>query len=249
MPFAVFDIETRIDKRLLNQVFFAGAEISDQEAYERFRNDARNRGGDFLPLTLHLPIAIALGEVGDDYLLRKVESLAVDDYTEEHLVREFWRRVEAFDGTLVSFNGRGFDLPVLELAALRYGLALPGYFDESTRESFRARHSGRHCDLYDLLCNYGATGLRGGMDLILKLIGMPGKVAMDGAQVQDYYEAGRLDEIQRYCRADVIQTYFLFIRVELMRGRIDEVRYRAACAAAAPFMAQLGVVSSARRED
>lgn len=249
MAFAVFDIETRIDKRLLNQVFFAGAGLGDQEAYERFRSDTRNRGGDFLPLTLHVPIAIALGEVGDDYLLRKVESLAVGDHTEEHLVREFWRRVEDFDGTLVSFNGRGFDLPVLELAALRHGLALPHYFDDSTRESFRSRHGGRHCDLYDLLGNYGATGLRGGMDLLLKLIGMPGKVGMDGSQVQDYYEAGRLDEIQRYCRADVIQTYFLFLRVELMRGRIDEVRYRAACAAAAPFMAQLGVARAAWSED
>jgi len=239
MTFAVFDIETRIDKRLLNQVFFAGEEIGDQEAYDRFRADPRNRG-DFLPLTLHVPISIAVGEVGDDYTLRAVESLALEDYSEEHLVRAFWRRIEQFDGTLVSFNGRGFDLPVLELAALRYGLAIPRYFDESAPASLRSRHGGRHCDLYDLLCNYGATGLRGGMDLLLKLIGMPGKLAMDGSDVQGYFEAGRLDEIHRYCRSDVIQTYFLFIRVELMRGRIDEAGYRLAWAAAAPFMAQLG---------
>jgi len=66
---------------------------------------------------------------------------------------------------------------------------------------------------------YGAGGLRGGMDLLAKLIGLPGKATMRGAMVQDYYETGRLDEIHRYCRADVVQTYFLFLRVDLMRGR------------------------------
>jgi predicted PolB exonuclease-like 3'-5' exonuclease len=93
--------------------------------------------------------------------------------------------------------------------------------------------------LYDLLFNYGATGIRGGLNLLLKVIGLPGKGALDGSRVQDYYEAGRLDEIRRYCRRDVIQTYFLFLRVELMRGRLDQAGYRAASAASAPFMAEL----------
>ncbi|HTW89433.1 MAG TPA: hypothetical protein VMD75_15665, partial [Candidatus Binataceae bacterium] len=64
--------------------------------------------------------------------------------------------------------------------------------------------------------------------------------AIDGARVQDFFEAGRLDEIHRYCRSDVIQTYFLLLRVELMRGRLDDAGYRAAREAAAPFMAELG---------
>ncbi|HXD90058.1 MAG TPA: 3'-5' exonuclease [Candidatus Binataceae bacterium] len=237
MPFAVFDIETRIDKRLLNQVFFAHEAISDDEAFTRFKQDPRNRSGDFMPLTLHLPIAIAVGDVGDDYVLRSVESLAAEDYSEENLVREFWRRMESFAGVLVSFNGRGFDLPVLELAALRHGISAPHYF--ASADSPRIRHGGRHLDLYDFLCNFGATGLRGGMDLLLKMIAMPGKTAMDGSQVQEYFEAGRLAEIQRYCRADVIRTYFLFLRVELMRGRIDDACYRAALAASSHFRDEL----------
>jgi 3'-5' exonuclease len=248
MTFAIFDIETRIDKHLLNQVFFGGDGIDDEEAYRRFRSDQRNRSSDFMPMTLHRPISIALGWVGDDYLLAAVESLALDDYSEEHLVAEFWRQIEAFVGTLVSFNGRGFDLPVLELAALRDGLTLGHYFDETTPQSLRARHGGRHYDLYDILGNYGAASLRGGMDLLLKLIGMPGKVVMDGSQVQDCYDAGRLDEIHRYCRSDVLQTYFLFLRVELMRGRIDETRYRAARATATPILAQLGLTTAGGSE-
>jgi predicted PolB exonuclease-like 3'-5' exonuclease len=63
---------------------------------------------------------------------------------------------------------------------------------------------------------------------------------MNGARVQEYFDTGRLDEIHRYCRSDVIQTYFLFLRVQLMRGRIGEATYRAAMAASRGFFDQLG---------
>jgi predicted PolB exonuclease-like 3'-5' exonuclease len=236
MAFAVFDIETRIDKRLLNQVFFPRDNLNDDEALEHFRQDPRNRNSDFMPLTLHLPITIAVGEVDDNYVLRAVDNLPCGDYSEERLVRDFWQRLERLDGTLVSFNGRGFDLPVLELAALRYGIATSNYCD-----ALRSATSERHLDLYAWLTNDGTVGLRGGMNLLLKMIGMDGKTDLDGSKVQAYFEAGRIDEIRQYCRADVIRTYALFLRVELMRGRIDEQAYRAAQAASAPFLAALGV--------
>jgi predicted PolB exonuclease-like 3'-5' exonuclease len=244
MAFAVFDIETRVDKRLLNRALLEHENLSDNEAFARFRQDPRNRSGDFMPLTLHLPIAIAVGDVGGDYVLRSVENLAANDYSEEGLVREFWRRVESFAGVLVSFNGRSFDLPVLELAALRYGISAPSYFTQA--DSPRHRASGRHLDLYDFLCNFGSHGLRGGLDLLMKMMGMPGKSTMDGSQVQEYFEAGRLDEIQRYCRADVIRTYLLFLRVELMRGHIDEMAYHAVLGASAAFSAELNCGDSVR---
>src|SRR6185437_11030644 len=91
------------------------------------------------------------------------------------------------------------------------------------------------------LTNFGAAaGLRGGMDLLLKMIGLPGKMEVHGSQVQELYEQGRLEEIHRYCRNDVVQTYFLFLRVELMRGRIDDAGYRLAREASAHFLAEIG---------
>ena len=236
MAFAVFDVETRVDKHLLNQVYFEGQGLNDSEAYDRYREDLRRRrDSDFFPLTLHLPISIAIGNVGDDYVLRAVETLALGDYSEEILVREFWARAERFAGTLVTFNGRRFDIPVLELSALRHGIAAPAHFgDESLA---RNRYSAvRHFDLYDYLTNFGAVSLAGGMDLLLKMLGMPGKTGMDGSMVQEYFENGRLDEIHRYCRNDVVQTYFLFLRVALMRGDIDEETYNDAAEASKHFL-------------
>jgi predicted PolB exonuclease-like 3'-5' exonuclease len=236
MAFAVFDVETRVDKHLLNQVYFDGQGLSDSEAFDRYREDLRRRrDSDFFPITLHLPISIAIGNVDDNYVLNAVETLALGDYSEETLVREFWTRAERFAGTLVTFNGRRFDIPVLELAALRHGIAAPVHFgDESLA---RNRHSAaRHFDLFDYLTNFGAVSLAGGMNLLLKMIGMPGKSGMDGSMVQEYFETGRLQEIHRYCRNDVVQTYFLFLRVALLRGEIDEQLYRAASDASQHFM-------------
>jgi 3'-5' exonuclease len=236
MTFAVFDIETRVDKSLVNRVFYASEGIDDEEAYGRFVAGARS---DFPPTSIHVPISIAIGEVDESYVLRSVESLALGDYSEEKLVREFWSRAERFKGCLVTFNGRHFDLPVLELAALRYGISAPNYFAEPNSPRYRYADA-RHLDLYEFLSNHGAVRLRGGLDLLLKMIGMPGKGTIEGARVQELYAAGRMDEIHRYCRSDVIQTHFLLLRVELMRGKLDQAGYLAARDAAARFMTELG---------
>jgi predicted PolB exonuclease-like 3'-5' exonuclease len=238
MEFAIVDIETRIDKQLLNRVFFAQDNIGDDEAYSRFRDELKSRGADFFPLTLHLPISIAIGSVNADYFLHTIETLSVATDSEESLVRKFWSRLEDFRGCLVTFNGRRFDLPVLELAAIRWGISAPRYFNDS--DSPRLRDSPeRHLDLCEYLTNFGEFGLRGGMDLLLKMIGLPGKLAMSGALVQEYYEAARFNEIDQYCRSDVIQTYFLFLRLQLMRGHLDQARYQAACSASAAFLEEL----------
>lgn len=232
MRFAVVDIETRIDKRLLRDSLYPGEQMDEQQAYLRLRDEL---GGGFFPTSLHVPISIAVGNVNEDHILEAVESLAAEPYSETELVRDFWRRAEHFSGCLVTFNGRGFDLPVLELQALRHGIPAPIYFARRAR-----RGDDYHLDLQDFLTNYGDFRIRGGLNLLLKSIGMPGKTGIDGSRVQELFEAGRMDEIHRYCRSDVIQTYFLFLRVQLMRGRIDQTRYQEALEACSRFLDQIG---------
>jgi predicted PolB exonuclease-like 3'-5' exonuclease len=233
MSFAIFDIETRVDKQLLNRVFFAREKLDDETAYLRYRQGLHDRGGDFFPLTLHRPVSIAFGHVGDDHVLRSVESLALNHYSEETLCRDFWDRAERFDGCFVTFNGRLFDFPVMELQALRYGLSIPRYFSDGGP---RRPLADCHLDLYDFLSNHGASRLTGGMNLLTKLIGLPGKGEVEGSQVQALFDADHLDQIHRYCRSDVIQTYFLFLRVQLIRTRLDPVSYNRVRDAGASFL-------------
>jgi 3'-5' exonuclease len=238
MEFAILDIETRVDKQLLNRVFYARESLNDDEAYVQFREELHNRGSDFFPLTLHVPISIAIAEVGEDHVLGHIEVLGVPRDSEEVIAKRFWALLERFHGCLVTFNGRRFDLPVLELAAMRWGISAPRYFGDS--ESVRSGPSPeRHLDLCEYLTNFGEVGLRGGIDLLLKMLGLPGKLAMHGGMVQEYFDTARFDEIHRYCRTDVIQTYFLFLRVELMRGRVTRNAYEAAFSGSSTFLQDL----------
>ncbi len=239
MSYAVFDIETRIHKGLVKAVYASREEISEEEAYERTRVQLlEQHGSDFFPPPFHVPIVILVGNVTSDWELTGVEEVGGEEAGEEAIVRAFWERVEQFRGTLVSFNGRSFDLPVLELQALRYGCRAPRYFNE--RYGHRHRYSEQgHYDLYDFLSNFGMTRLRGGFDLLARLIGLPGKGEIAGSDVQGLWEAGRRQDIARYCRRDVIQTYFLFLRMELMRGRLDAERYEQVLAKADAYRQEL----------
>jgi predicted PolB exonuclease-like 3'-5' exonuclease len=185
-----------------------------------------------------VPISIVVGNVTSSHILTAVETLCAEDYSEQGIVCEFWRRIEAFPGTLVSFNGRAFDLPVLEMQALRYGCQAPRYFNEKYGHRYRYSEE-RHYDLFDFLSNVGVHRIRGGFNLLARLIGLPGKTSVDGSMIQGLWEAGQLSTIHAYCRQDVIQTYGLFLRVELMRGRLTPVTYQAAWEVAAPFLEEL----------
>jgi len=233
VAFAVFDIETRIDKDLLKRVLHRDEDISAEDAYAQTIAASRS---DFLPVAFHVPVSVVVGAVDENRVLTAVEVLGANGYSEAAIVCGFWERLERFQGTLVSFNGRRFDLPVLELAALRHDCVMPRYF----RDGFRHRFADdAHYDLYDFVTNFGAFSVRGGFHLLAQLIGLPGKQGVDGAQVQALWEAGRLAEIDAYCRRDVIQTYLLFLRLELMRGRITRAQQDAALAATATLRAEL----------
>jgi 3'-5' exonuclease len=232
MSYAIFDIETRIDKRLLADAVFRGEGLSESEAYERMRRELiEKNGNDFFPLSFHVPISIAIGFVATDYGLQSIDSLPTGTYDEEALAREFWERVERFPGCLVSFNGRQFDLPVLELQALRYGCPAPRYFGDQSAHRHRYRRD-KHYDLYDFITNAGMYRVRGGFDLLSRMMGFPAKGEIDGSMVQGLWEEGRLEEIHRYCRRDVLQTYRLLLRVEVVRGRIEKERAEALVRAA-----------------
>lgn len=125
--------------------------------------------------------------------------------------------------SLVDFNGKAFDIRVLELWAYRLGIALPdGYF---AKFGVRTRYNlDAHLDLHEFLTNHGAVRFKGGLDLFAKLLGCPGKGAVKGDHVEEMAAAGEQFEIDDYCMSDVIDTYFIFLRVQVMQGRIPLTR-------------------------
>jgi len=124
---------------------------------------------------------------------------------------------------LVTYNGRSFDMPVLANRCLRHGVPFRAYYAD---RDYRYRYSDHgHIDLADVLTDYGAAR-KPSLNSVAKLVGLPGKLDVDGSMVDSMYEQGRIDEIRTYCLHDVVQTAFLFMRVELLRGRIEQAQYR-----------------------
>jgi predicted PolB exonuclease-like 3'-5' exonuclease len=244
----VVDIETRIDKSLVNATRYPHEGLTDDQAYQYQRYKAQltaERGSDFLPVVFHIPISIAAALV-EDYHLIGVATLAQDIHAplvphtpvlEQLMVEEFWQLVNK-GKPLVTYNGRGFDLPVLELAALRYGIPAPQYWVSGTK-GHRYRYSDElHYDVADVLCNMGATP-RSRLNDLLIMLGFGGKGDVDGSKVQQMWEDGRLADIHQYCRNDAIRTYALWLRLELIRGRMSQHQYDDVCAAAAPWLKEI----------
>ncbi len=234
--YLVFDIETRVDKDLVKQIHDPENVLTMDQAYDKARDellDRSNQQSDFFPIPFHIPIAIATLQADEDYRIRALGCLGADRYSEAEMVSRFWQVFESVQ-TIVTFNGRGFDLPVLETRALRHGLSLPRYFGAQAKLSYRGnRFSDRlHIDLCDFLCNFGAVYRRGSLDLLAKLIGLPGKYMIEGGDVEYLNRQGRQKEINQYCMTDVLQTYLLFLRVELLRGRLSAANHAAAVSAA-----------------
>lgn len=144
--------------------------------------------------------------------------------TEREMLAELSHIIGAAHPTLVTYNGRGFDLPVIAMRALCYGVPLPWYYKD---RAVRSRHAEEgHLDLCDALADHGATRM-GSLDALARLIGLPGKVGVDGSQVEGLWKSGELATIAQYCLGDVAQTALLLLRFRLLQGRLEPDAYRA----------------------
>ncbi|WP_437226595.1 3'-5' exonuclease [Planctomicrobium sp. SH661] len=226
VAYLIFDVETVGDGELISKVKYSSLGLSPAQALRQFRDELLEQTGkDVLPYTFVLPISVAVAKVSATFELLDVAVLDDPQYRPHVIAQGFWQGWRHYGRpTFVTFNGRGYDLPVLELAAFRFGIPLPDWFNTSAPayEQFRNRYNRTsHLDLMDLFSNFGATRMPGGLNLLANLIGKPGKSGIDGSQVQDMYDAGQVKEINDYCRADVLDTYFVFLRSRVLLGQIS----------------------------
>jgi hypothetical protein len=214
--FLVFDTESIPDGKLLRLVKYSAEAFTDGDAIAKAQDDARERSrdnSDFLPVTFQLPVAVCVIRVGPDFRIQALTCLDAPQYRTREIVQAFWRGIARYNrAKLVTFNGRGFDLPLMELAAFRYGFGALDYFQRS-----RNRYNG-HLDLCDWLSNYGGCRMTGGLNLLSKMLGKPGKMEMSGDQVYAMHCAGKFQEINDYCMFDTLDTYFIFLRTRVLTG-------------------------------
>jgi predicted PolB exonuclease-like 3'-5' exonuclease len=233
-PVLVFDIETIPDAAGLRAAWgLQGDDASVvQAALERRRE--QTHGSDFLPLHLHRIAVISMLMRDDDGL--RVRSLGVDadasaqPQEEARTVQAFYKVIERYAPNLVSWNGSGFDLQVLNYRAMIHGVQAPKFWDQGEDDrdfrynNYIGRYHARHTDLMDLLAMYNGRA-NAPLDQLARLCGFPGKLGMDGSQVWSAWQQGRRSEVRDYCETDVANTWLLWCRFQLLRGAMDRDHY------------------------
>lgn len=223
--FLVFDTESAADGELVSKIRYPGEGLSARDAVNRYRQELlAKHDHDFIPYTFQIPVAVAVAKVSETYRLLDLVVLDDPKFRPHVMTDQFWRGWEKYNQpTLVSFNGRTFDIPLLELAAFRYGLGIARWFAMAARSFDQPRNRFNlqaHIDLQELLTNFGSSRFTGGLNLAASMLGKPGKMDVQGDMVQDMFFAGRLAEIADYCRCDVLDTYFVFLRSRVVLGEL-----------------------------
>lgn len=232
MNVMVFDIETIPDVEGGRRLYDLDG-LSDKDVAQVMFNKRREKtDSEFLPHHLHRVAAISVVLRSDDTF--RVWSLGEVDAGEADIIARFFDGVDRYTPTLVTWNGGGFDLPVLHYRSLVHGIAAPRYWEngEDDREfkwnNYLSRFHSRHTDLMDVLGAYQPRA-NAPLDQVATLLGFPGKMGMSGADVWGRYLEGEIDAIRDYCETDVLNTYLIYLRWELIRGHLSKDQYDSEC--------------------
>ncbi len=229
-PVLAFDIETVPDIVGLRKLHDLDAAVSDEQvAAMAFQRRRQATGGDFLQLHLHRVVAIACALRDRDSF--RVWSLGEPGDDEGKLIQRFFDGIEKYTPQIVSWNGGGFDLPVLHYRGMMHGVRAARYWDQGEDDrdfkwnNYISRYHARHLDLMDLLAMYQPRGAAP-LDDFARLLGFPGKLGLEGSQVWQAWQDGKLAQIRSYCEADVANTYLVYLRFQLMRGVLTPDKYQ-----------------------
>jgi predicted PolB exonuclease-like 3'-5' exonuclease len=244
-----FDIETVPDVEFGRRLHGLEGLTDKQVGYVMQTRQREQTGSEFLSLEQHRVVSISVAMRTRDGF--KAWSLGDPDSSEADLVRRFFDGIERHSPTLVSWNGGGFDLPVLHYRALRHCVQAHRYWEMGDEDpafrwnNYLSRFHWRHVDLMDVLSGYQGRG-RVGLDQMAQLLGLPGKLGMTGEDVWEAHLAGRSAEIRHYCETDVINTYLVYLRFELMRGRLTHDEHARECGLVRDWLGAAGAPHLAR---
>ena len=246
-PILVFDLETVPDVAGLRRLGLIPREVSEADGVAALMAEREAAGqSTFLPHHLHRVWMVGCAfRDADGFRVRCLgDGYGIGDADEATRIRQFFGIIERHTPQLVSWNGSGFDAPVLHYRSMVHGLAAPTYWDQGDLNrdfkfnNYLSRYHHRHLDLMDVLANF--TGRANApLDAMSQLCGLPGKLGEDGAKVWEAYLGGRAESVAAYCETDVVNTYLLYLRFRLMRGELSATSYQQECDLVRESLSQL----------
>ncbi len=232
MNILVFDIETIPDTESANRLYDFKDLSREDIAKALFAMQLEKSGSEFI--RHHLQKIVAISAVFYNLQQFKVWTLGDIDSDEPEIISRFYDGIDKYTPQLVSWNGSGFDLPVLHYRSLFHGIPASRYWESGEHDqqfkwnNYLNRYHDRHLDLMDVLSSYNGRSVAP-LDDIATMIGLPGKMGMSGSLVWDYYCQGKIKEIRDYCETDVLNTFLVYLRFQLIRGQLTSSQYLTEC--------------------
>lgn len=218
-PILVFDIETIPDLDTGRRLYPTIAGLSDDDAQIALAAMREAEAGNaFMRLPLHKIACLSFLWVSEDKF--SLKSLSLNQLTESDILTTFFRAfAKKPSPILVSWNGVGFDLPVMLYRSLHHRLSVPTLFN-SQAPNYLHKYGDAHIDLMDKL-SLGNYGHKQKLDTVASLCGFAGKGEIDGSQVAPMVKAGQWDKLATYCESDVLNTWLIYLRWQLLTGRFS----------------------------
>lgn len=226
-PILVFDIETVADIDAARRIYPQLADLNDADTLSALTAiRTQEAGHDFMRLPLQRIVCISALYIKDGKL--SLFSLTADKFSEKDILAKFFRAFSDLETLpqLISWNGSGFDIPVLIYRAMQYDLSAPWLFEEGERiknmrfDNYVNRFHTRHLDLMDRFSQYGASR-REAMDVVASLYGLPGKTDVDGSMVGALVSSGDWQTLSIYCESDVMNTWLIYLRWLRLTGKLS----------------------------
>ena len=230
-PHLVFDLETIPDAHGLRQLMELDPELPDEEVVDiAMQARLEQTGSDFMPL--HLQKIVAIGCVFRNKTDFHVKCLGEPGDDEATLIRSFFKVIDHYTPVLISWNGSGFDLPVLHYRALIHGVPSRRYWDKGQDDrsfqynNYLSRYHERHTDLMDVLAAFNLRA-NAPLDQLAKLCGFPGKLGMDGSQVWPTWLEGGIYKIRSNSETVDVNTWLMYLSYSLLKCDMDQTAYDA----------------------
>ncbi|UTO04612.1 3'-5' exonuclease [Moraxella sp. FZLJ2107] len=217
-PILVFDIETIPDVETGRRLYPTLKDLDDADALSALTALRQAEAGtDFMRLPLHKVACLSF--LWFDGVSFRLKSLSLETMSEDQILATFLR---AFDKkpTLVSWNGAGFDIPVIMYRAMHHKLSAPALFNPAVKPDYLYRYGEMHIDLMDKMSLYNGYQ-RQKLDTIASLCGFAGKGDIDGSQVVPMVQAGDWQKLTTYCESDVLNTWLIYLRWLILTGKMD----------------------------
>lgn len=227
MNILAFDIETIPDTDGGRKIYDLDG-LSDTDVATAMFNKRREKvGNEFIATHLQKVVAISAVYRNTQKDQFSVWTLGTEESSEKEIVQNFFDGIDKHSPTLVTWNGSGFDMPVLHYRGLINGVQAPRYWDQGEDDSnfkwnnYISRFHARHTDLMDVIAGYNNRAFAP-LDEIAVLLGLPGKMGMSGSKVWDQYKDGQIKAIRDYCETDALNTYLVYLHWQYIKGSLND---------------------------